>query len=296
MHCQSRRQREPVCQEVPRGENPGGRGQALLCPRPPSLRPGHPHVPCKPRSSVLPVTCPLRRSGPGPRHLQETSAGPQREESLGNISKASGSAGVQDQLCSLRRGTAARLTTALPSQQDPETLPRRSVSPGPWGPEGLCQGQGLDCQLSVPSLRRSPGGADSLGVGQGALDVSLSSPGCFWLHRPGRAPGGLPAPSSTPLALPPVLLPPSPPAPRGLTAGLMSAPPHSPVRLWPLRTPMSVPAAVRVVCLRGRAGRGRWGSRVVCLRGRAGRGRWGSWPQAGGPVGPWEGSSLGGLM
>ena len=84
-------------------------------------------------------------------------------------------------------------------------------------------------------------------------------PGCFWLHRPGRAPGGLPAPSSTPLALPPVLFPPSPPAPRGLTAGLMSAPPHSPVRLWPLRTPMSVPAAVRVVCLLGRAGRGRWG-------------------------------------
>ena len=52
LHCQSRRQREPVCQEVPRGENPGGKGQALLCPWLPSLRPGHPHVPCKPRSSL----------------------------------------------------------------------------------------------------------------------------------------------------------------------------------------------------------------------------------------------------
>ena len=38
--------------------------------------------------SVLPVTCHLQRRDPGLRHLQEASAGPQREESPGNISKA----------------------------------------------------------------------------------------------------------------------------------------------------------------------------------------------------------------
>lgn len=165
--------------------------------------------------SNLPVTCPLRRSGPGPRHLQETSAGPQREESLGNISKASGSAGVQDQLCSLRRGTAARLTTALPSQQDPETLPRRSVSPGPWGPEGLCQGQGLDCQLSVPSLHRSPGGADSLGVGQGALDVSLSSPGLLLAPPPWESTRGPSCSELNPPSSPSCPVPTLPTSPSG---------------------------------------------------------------------------------
>lgn len=89
LRCQSRRQREPVCQEVPKGEN--SRGQRPMPPLPGvRTRSGLTTHLCLQAQvpSVLPVTCHLQRRDPGLRHLQEASAGPQREESPGNISKA----------------------------------------------------------------------------------------------------------------------------------------------------------------------------------------------------------------
>ena len=84
LRCQSRRQREPVCQEVPKGEN--SRGQRPSPPLPgvrtrsgltTHLRPESPGPLC-PSCDLLPA-----EEGSWP----EASAGPQREESPGNISK-----------------------------------------------------------------------------------------------------------------------------------------------------------------------------------------------------------------
>ena len=80
LRCQSRRQREPVCQEVPKGEN--SRGQRPMPPLPGvRTRSGLTTHLCLQAQvpSVLPVTCHLQRRDPGLRHLQEASAGPQRE-------------------------------------------------------------------------------------------------------------------------------------------------------------------------------------------------------------------------
>lgn len=114
-------------------KTPEGKGQALLCPTSALAQACPPTYALQAQvPSVLPVTCHLRRRDPGLRHLQEASAGPQREESPGNISKAGrGCRGAGPALLSRRgHGRKGRVTSAPASQQDPAMLPRRSVSPG----------------------------------------------------------------------------------------------------------------------------------------------------------------------
>lgn len=65
-----------ACQEVPENEDPLPAWCAALSPRPSgALRA---HADCHQVLSVLPVTHHLRKSNPGPRHLQGGVAGPQR--------------------------------------------------------------------------------------------------------------------------------------------------------------------------------------------------------------------------
>lgn len=103
-------------------KTPGGKGQALLCPWLPSLRPGRPPVPCKPRCPSCDLSPEEEWSWP------EAPAGhvcrPPEGGEPGNISKAGGGAGVQDQLCLPRRGHGRKADHCSSLTARPETLPR----------------------------------------------------------------------------------------------------------------------------------------------------------------------------
>lgn len=83
-------------------------------------------------------------------------------------------------------------------------------------------------------------------------------------------------PSSSPSFPAPAL----PHPPLGVSQPDSCLPPHSPVRLWPLRTPDLSPCSCQ--------------DRLSYGEGRTGGG--GSWPRAGAPAGPREGSSLRALI